>query len=74
MNVYDAERMASVLAPIGYELTETSEDADLFILYQKQGGIDSEGDFKLKWSSGEIEIGNVRELREFKIKLKRLKK
>ena len=69
-----------VLEDVAYQITATlhnnkrREDADLFILYQKQGGIDSEGDFKLKWSSGEIEIGNVRELREFKIKLKRLKK
>ena len=69
-----------VLEDVAYQITATlhnnkrREDADLFILYQKQGGSDSEGDFKLKWSSGEIEIGNVRELREFKIKLKRLKK
>ena len=69
-----------ILEDVAYQITATlhnnkrREDADLFILYQKQGGIDSEGDFKLKWSSGEIEIGNVRELREFKIKLKRLKK
>tara|TARA_Y100001960_G_scaffold333442_1_gene438595 strand:+ start:378 stop:1697 length:1320 start_codon:yes stop_codon:yes gene_type:complete len=32
MNVYDAERMADILAPIGYELTATAEDADLLIL------------------------------------------
>ena len=69
-----------ILEDVTYQITATlhnnkrREDADLFILYQKQGGIDSEGDFELKWSSGEIEIGNVRELREFKTKLKRLKK
>ena len=69
-----------VLEDVAYQITATlhnnkrREDADLFLLYQKQGGIDSEDDFKLKWSSGEIEIGNVRELREFKTKLKRLKK
>ena len=45
------------------------EEGDLFPLYQKQGGSDTEVDFKLKWESGEIEIGNVRELREFKAKL-----
>ena len=72
--------IADILEDVAYQITATlhnnksREDADLFILYQKQGGIDSEGDFKLKWSSGEIKIGNVRELREFKIKLKRLKK
>ncbi len=32
MNVYDSERMADVLRPLGYALTETSEDADLVIL------------------------------------------
>ena len=35
--------------------------------------LDSEEDFKLKWDSGEIESGNVRELREFKEKLQSLK-
>ena len=30
-------------------------------------------DFKLKWDSGEIEVGNIRELREFKEKLMSLK-
>ena len=69
-----------ILEDVAYQITATlhnnkrREDADLFTLYQKQGGIDSEGDFKLKWASGEIEIGNVRELREFKTKLKQLKK
>ena len=32
MNVYDSERMADVLRPLGYVLTETSDDADLVIL------------------------------------------
>jgi len=32
MNVYDSDRMADVLRPLGYALTETSEDADLVIL------------------------------------------
>ena len=65
---------------IAYQLTATlhsnkpREDADLFPLYQKQGGSDSEHDFKLKWDSGEIETGNVRELREFKAKFISLKK
>ena len=49
---------------VAYKLTAT-----LYTLYQKQGGSDSEEDFRLKWDSGEIEIGNVRELREFKKKL-----
>ena len=64
---------------IAYQLTATlhaakpREEADLYSLYQKQGGSDSELDFKLKWDSGEIEIGNIRELREFKKKLMSLK-
>ena len=36
--------------------------------------VNNEEDFKLKWDSGEIEVGNVRELREFKEKLLSLKK
>ena len=64
-----------ILEDIAYQTTATlhhnkpREDADLFPLYQKQGGTDSEMDFRLKWDSGEIEIGNVREIREFKSKL-----
>ena len=64
---------------VAYQLTATShsnkprDEADLYSLYKKQGGSDSEEDFKLKWDSGEIEIGNVRELREFKLKLESLR-
>jgi hypothetical protein len=64
---------------IAYQLTATlhsnkpREESDLYPLYIKEGGVDSEEDFKLKWDSGEIEIGNVRELREFKLKLESLK-
>jgi tRNA-2-methylthio-N6-dimethylallyladenosine synthase len=32
MNVYDSERMADVLRPLGYGLTQTPEDADLVVL------------------------------------------
>jgi len=32
MNVYDATRMADVLAPLGYRATDTPDDADLVIL------------------------------------------
>jgi tRNA-2-methylthio-N6-dimethylallyladenosine synthase len=32
MNVYDSERMADVLRPLGYAPTETVEDADFVIL------------------------------------------
>ncbi|MEC8984613.1 MAG: hypothetical protein VX789_03850, partial [Candidatus Neomarinimicrobiota bacterium] len=69
-----------ILEDVAYQITATlhnnkpREESELYALYQKQGGSDSVDDFKLKWSSGEIEIGNVRELREFKTKLKQLKK
>jgi len=64
---------------ISYQLTASlhankpREDKDLFPLYNQQGGTDSLEDFNLKWSSGEIEVGNVRELREFKLKIESLK-
>lgn len=32
MNVYDSERMTDIMAPLGYEAVDTSEDADLVIL------------------------------------------
>ena len=69
-----------ILEDVAYQITATlhnnkpREETDLYPLYQKQGGSDSEDDFKLKWDSGEIELGNVRELREFKGKLESLKK
>ena len=69
-----------LLEDVAYQITASLHnnkpraDKDLFLLYTKQGGSDSKGDFFLKWSSGEIDPGNVRELREFKTKLKRLMK
>ena len=68
-----------ILEDIAYQVTATlhkgkpRKDTDLYPLYQKQGGSNSEDDFKLKWDSGEIETSNVRELREFKEKLLSLK-
>ena len=32
MNVYDSERIADVLAPLGYGLTDTPDDADMVVL------------------------------------------
>tara|TARA_B000000557_G_scaffold59022_1_gene45857 strand:- start:4338 stop:5300 length:963 start_codon:yes stop_codon:yes gene_type:complete len=64
---------------IAYQLTATlnhnkpRDEKDLYSLYQKQGGSDSDTDFYLKWNSGEVEIGNVRELREFKSKIEGFK-
>jgi len=68
-----------IVEDIAYQLTATlhkgkpREEADLYPLYQKQGGSDSEEDFNLKWNSGEVKTSNVRELREFKEKLESLK-
>ncbi|MAJ18649.1 MAG: thymidylate synthase (FAD) [Euryarchaeota archaeon] len=68
-----------IMEDIVYQITASlhnnkpREDHELFSLYKKQGGHDSEEDFNLKWDSGEIEVGNVRELREFKEKLLSLK-
>jgi thymidylate synthase (FAD) len=68
-----------LIGDVNYQITATlhhnkpREDRDLFPLYQKQGGNDTLDDFKLKWDSGEIKTGNVRELREFKEKLTSLK-
>ena len=32
MNVYDSERMADVLSPLGYQMSDNSDDADIMIL------------------------------------------
>lgn len=64
-----------LLDDIAYKITATlhknkpRNGDELFSLYQKQEGIDSREDFELKWSSGRIEIANIRELRELKEKL-----
>lgn len=64
---------------VAYQLTASlhankpRSDGDLFPLYKDQGGSDSLDDFNLKWSSGEIDTGNVRELREFKSKIETLR-
>jgi thymidylate synthase (FAD) len=69
-----------VLEDLAYQITSTlhknkpRKDGELYSLYKKQDGSDTEFDFQLKWDSGEIETGNVREMREFKQKLKHLKK
>lgn len=42
---------------------------ELYPLYIRNGGQDSEEYFQLKWTAGDIATGNVRELREFKAKL-----
>ena len=34
MNVYDSERMADVLSPLGYAMTDTPQGADLVVLAQ----------------------------------------
>ena len=68
-----------ILEDVAYQLTvslnqnKKRDEDDLYQLYLKQGGKDSNDDFKLKWSTGGIDVGNIRELREFKNKLIQLK-
>jgi len=68
-----------LVGDVNYQITATLHsnkprtEEDLFPLYQQQGGEDTIDDFNLKWESGEIQTGNVRELREFKGKLTSLK-
>ena len=68
-----------IVEDVAYQITATlnnnkpRDDGELYKLYQKQGGSDVESDFQLKWDSGEIELGNVRELREFRAKLTKMK-
>ena len=68
-----------LIGDVDYQITASlhnnkpREEKDLYPLYQKQGGVDTIEDFNLKWESGEVKTGNVRELREFKDKLNSLK-
>ena len=57
MNVYDSERMADVLRPLGYAVTDTPDDADLVVL----------NTCHIRERAAEkvySEIGRLRELRE----------
>jgi len=68
-----------ILMDVVYQLiatlnkNKTRDEMSLYALYQREGGVDSVDDFKLKWSSGRIKTGNVRELRELKTKLTSLR-
>lgn len=48
------------------------ENGELYSLYQKEGGKDSEDIFWIKWNHGDLDTGNVRELREFREKLEKI--
>ena len=79
LNQHLPERVIDdILEDLAYQLTATihknkpREDHELYSLYQKQEGHDTEDDFQLKWRSGEIRTGNIREIREFKSKLQGL--
>ena len=50
--------------------TKPRTENKLYLLYQETGGCDSIEDFEIKWNAGNIETGNVFELREFKAKFK----
>ena len=71
--------LSDIQEDIAYQLTASlhankpRSEKDLYPLYNDQGGSDSLEDFNLKWASGEIEVGNVRELREFNLKIESLK-
>ena len=71
--------LSDIQEDIAYQLTASLHankpriEEDIYPLYNEQGGSDSLEDFNLKWTSGEIEVGNVRELREFKLKIESLK-
>ena len=71
--------LSDIEEDIAYQLTASLHankpriEEDIYPLYNEQGGSDSPEDFNLKWASGEIEVGNVRELREFKLKIESLK-
>ena len=71
--------LSDIQEDIAYQLTASlhankpRSEKDLYPLYNDQGGSDSFEDFNLKWASGEIEVGNVRELREFNLKIESLK-
>lgn len=43
--------------------------SDLYKLYLENEGIDCEEDFNIKWKAGNVETGNIFEMREFLIKL-----
>ncbi len=47
---------------------------ELYHLYQQNKGIDCAEDFNIKWQAGNIETGNVFEMREFLLKIEDLKK
>jgi len=72
--------LEDILEDVNYQIIATQNKNkihsldELYDLYEGQGGTDSRDDFELKWNSGEIETGNIRELREFKEKLETFKK
>ena len=60
MNVYDSERMADVLRPLGYAVTDSAEDADLVVL----------NTCHIREKAAEkvySEVGRMKELRALKI-------
>ena len=68
-----------ILEDLAYQITASlnhnkkRNNDELYTLYLKQGGKDSNDDFNLKWKTSDISIGNIRELRELKIKINKLK-
>tara|TARA_A100000164_G_scaffold10281_1_gene8801 strand:+ start:84 stop:1055 length:972 start_codon:yes stop_codon:yes gene_type:complete len=69
-----------IIEDINYQLIATMneikprKEEDLFNLYVEQGGEDIKEDFIIKWNSGNINKSNIRELRELKQKINKMKK
>ena len=69
-----------IIEDINYQLIATMneikprKEEDLFNLYVEQGGEDIKEDFIIKWNSGKINKSNIRELKELKQKINKMKK
>ena len=69
-----------IIEDINYQLIATMNEIkprkedDLFNLYVEQGGEDIKEDFIIKWNSGKINKSNIRELKELKQKINKMKK
>ena len=69
-----------IIEDINYQLIATMNEIkprkedDLFNLYIEQGGEDIKEDFIIKWNSGKINKSNIRELKELKQKINKMKK
>ena len=56
----------------GLHANKPQDENELYKLYQKEGGQDSEADFAVKWAASDNAEGNIFEMRELKEKLYKL--